>query len=154
MNWQWCHFKDLTKEDLYAILRLRQAVFVVEQNCVYNDCDNDDLNCWHLMGWKKDSLQRDLAAYSRVLLPGTKYPEVSFGRIVVSQTVRGQGMGAELTKVTLKKIEETFGRVPVRISAQAYLEKFYSSFGFLPVGEKYLEDGIPHIEMILNWVQS
>ena len=145
IDWCWKHFSHLSSHDLYEVLRLRAEVFVVEQKCVYQDLDGLDLEGWHLLGWTIED--RKLAAYLRVTTPGSRYAEYSLGRVVTSPSSRRQGLGKEMTQVVLSRIEEEFGNVPMRISAQAYLEKFYSDFGFSRVSEPYQEDGIPHVEM-------
>jgi ElaA protein len=145
MHWEWLPFGQLDAERLYRILQARSAVFVVEQDCVYQDVDGLDPQAWHLMAWGADD---QLAAYLRVLMPGAKYPEYSIGRVLSSTAYRGSGMGRELVLRALARIEETFGHVPIRISAQAYLLGFYRSFGFVPVSEEYLEDGIAHVDML------
>jgi len=145
MHWEWLPFGQLDAERLYRILQARSAVFVVEQNCVYQDMDGLDPQAWHLMAWSHDE---QLAVYLRVLLPGAKYPEYSIGRVLSAATHRGSGMGRELMLRALARIEETFGHVPIRIAAQAYLLAFYRGFGFVPVGAEYLEDGIAHVDML------
>lgn len=144
MQWRWKKFQELNIEELYEIIRLRERVFVVEQNCVYLDADGLDLSAWHLMGFD----QNQLVTYLRVLPPGIKFQEVSFGRVVTAPEARKKGYGKELSKQAIQKIEQTWGPVHIRISAQAYLENFYGGFGFKREGSGYLEDGIPHIEML------
>ena len=144
-NWTCKPFADLTNDELYSILRLRSEVFVVEQNCVFQDMDNKDQRCHHLMGWR-DGL---LAGYSRVLSPGISYVESSIGRIVTSPAARRFGVGRELVRKSIDTLYILYGKQPVRIGAQCYLTKFYESFGFVQKGETYLEDGIKHIEMLL-----
>ncbi|UZD23958.1 GNAT family N-acetyltransferase [Algoriphagus halophytocola] len=136
-------FAKLTNLELYAIIKLRNEVFVVEQNCVYQDADGKDLQAFHVM------ISRDgqLLAYARVLPPGISYPEVSIGRVLSSQAVRATGLGLTLMTETLKFIQSEFGNCSIRISAQTYLDRYYRSFGFEPEGNTYLEDGIEHIEM-------
>ena len=140
------HFKDLTPYELYALLRLRNEVFVVEQNCVFQDADNKDLFCFHLLLYDG----KDLVAYARLVPQGLSYEEMSIGRVVTSKLVRGKGAGRELMLLAIKYCREFFGNTPIRIGAQQYAEKFYSSLGFAQTGAAYDEDGIPHIEMILN----
>ena len=144
-NWICKTFAELTNDELYAILRLRNEVFVVEQNCVYPDLDNKDQRCHHLMGWRNDLL----AGYSRVIPPGISYVESSIGRIVTSPAARGFGVGRELVRKSIDTLYILYGKQPVRIGAQCYLTRFYESFGFVQKGETYLEDGIQHIEMLL-----
>lgn len=144
MRWKWLHFDELGREELYAIMRLRQEVFVVEQNCPYLDADGRDIGNYHLMGMDGEVLM----AYARVLHPGVLYPEVCISRVVSAPSVRGTGMGRELMRECLSRVTAHFGDVPVRISAQSYLQAFYESFGFRCTGKEYLEDGIPHKEML------
>lgn len=146
MIWTCKHFNELTNEELYKILKLRNEVFVVEQNCPYQDCDGKDLRSFHLMGWDKDML----IAYSRLLPPGIAFRESSIGRVVTSSAVRRKGAGKELMTTSLEYIYRLFGKQPVTIGAQLYLKNFYESFGFIKTSDIYLEDGIEHIEMRLN----
>lgn len=145
MNWVLKKFEDQTPHELYAIMQLRNEVFVVEQNCAYQDADNKDLHSFHLMGWKDNKL----VAYTRLLPPGLSYPEPSIGRVVTSPSVRKEGYGRELMKTSIDNIYNLFGHQPVRIGAQLYLKNFYASLGFQQTSDVYLEDGIEHIEMIL-----
>ena len=144
MNWSLKKFEDLAPHELYAIMQLRNEVFVVEQNCVYQDADNKDRYSFHLMGWKEDKL----IAYTRLIPAGTAYAEPSIGRVVTSPSARGTGAGRELMERSIDTIYKLFGKQPIRIGAQLYLKKFYSSLGFEPTGGIYLEDGIEHIEMV------
>ena len=144
ITWLCKYFTDLSNSELYAILRLRNEVFIVEQNCPYQDLDNKDQKCYHLAGWKGD----DLLAYTRLIPPGVAYPQISIGRVVSSPSARRTGIGRELMKVSLEKCRELFGDKPIRIGAQLYLQEFYASFGFAVSSDIYLEDGIRHIEMI------
>jgi len=144
IKWQWASFDQLTTDVLYKIMKARIEVFVVEQNCPYQEADDLDKCSWHLIGWKN----REIVSYLRVIFPGKKYIEPSIGRVLTVQHVRRTGIGKELTKEAIKRVGEVYPDTPVRISAQRYLEKFYSEFGFEPVSEPYEEDGIPHIEML------
>jgi len=145
INWKLKAFNELTPYELYAILRLRGEVFVLEQNCPYLDADNKDQKCHHLMGWKDDLL----AGYTRLVPVGVSYADMpSIGRVVTSPAARGAGIGRELMKVSMDKLYELYGQKPIKIGAQLYLKKFYESLGFLQSDEGYLEDGIPHIEMV------
>ena len=144
MNWILKTFNDLSANELYAIMQLRSEVFVVEQNCVYQDADNKDKYAWHLMGWKNDKL----IAYTRLIPAGISYKEPSIGRVVTSPSVRGTGVGRELMNKSIEYCYNLFGHQPLRIGAQLYLKNFYSSLGFLATGDVYLEDGIEHIEMV------
>jgi ElaA protein len=144
MTWILKQFEDLTPNELYAILQLRNEVFIVEQNCPYQDCDNKDQIAWHLLGMKEDKL----LAYSRLLAPGISYSESSIGRVVSSPSVRKTGMGKKLMQESIHQIRNLFQTDTIRIGAQLYLKKFYEPFGFIPVGDTYLEDNIPHIHML------
>ena len=146
MNWILKSFAELTPDELYRILQLRNEVFIVEQNCPYQDLDNKDLKSWHLMGIEEDRL----IAYSRLLAPGISYSESSIGRIVSSPSVRKTGMGKKLVEESIRQINNLFKTDSIRIGAQLYLKLFYESFGFIQDGEIYLEDNIPHIIMLRN----
>jgi ElaA protein len=147
--WQWSTYSDLSKDDLYEILKVRQDVFVVEQNCVYQDVDDLDDKSWHLIAWDmNNSGGKNIVAYLRVVLPGYKYKEPSMGRVLTIQQARYTGLGKQLIKEALINIEVVFPNQPIRISSQEYLIKFYNSFGFTVVSEPYDEDGISHIEML------
>lgn len=149
IEWQWKKFDELSREDLYEIIQVRQEVFVIEQNCIYQDLDDLDKLAWHLIAWNANqSNSREIVAYLRVVFPGYKYQEPSIGRILTVKKVRGTGLGKELLRIALLKIEAEYPNVSVRISAQAHLNKFYSQFGFEKVSEPYDEDGIVHIEML------
>ncbi len=146
MIWTFKHFKELTTSELYDILTLRNKVFVVEQNCVYNDTDGKDKESWHLSG----HIDNMLVAYVRILPPGLSYTEASIGRVVTDPAYRSHGHGIELMKMAIEKTLSHFNVKNIRISAQCYLLKFYSDLGFTAVGEEYLEDDIPHIEMLFG----
>jgi len=140
-------FQELTLDQLYAIMVLRQEVFVVEQDCPYIDADNKDQDSYHLMGWNADN---QLVAYTRLVPKGISYNNyISIGRVITSKLVRRQGVGITLMEKSVDKIRELFGtEEPIKISAQVYLLRFYTSLGFDKIGEEYLEDGIPHTAMI------
>lgn len=146
MNIQWSlkKFDELSSLELYKILQLRNEVFVVEQNCPYQDADNKDLKAHHFMGWENDKL----VAYTRILPPGVSYTEASIGRVVSSPSARGNGIGLELMTKSIEQVYHLFGEVPIKIGAQLYLQKFYTSLGFQQTSAVYLEDGIEHIEMV------
>ncbi len=144
LSWVLKKFDDLSLHELYAILQLRNEVFAIEQNCVYPDLDNKDQAAYHLMGWNNDKL----IAYTRIIPPDAVHQEPSIGRVVTSPSVRGQGIGRQLMENSIEHIYNIYGKTPVKISAQLYLEKFYTNLGFLPAGEVYLEDGIEHIKMV------
>jgi ElaA protein len=144
MRWVCKRFSELTPDELYSILQLRIEVFVVEQNCAFQDADDKDRPAWHCMGWDAGHL----VAYSRLLPAGVSFAEASIGRIVTSPAIRGSGAGKELMQESIARLREFYGDVPIRIGAQRYLKRFYESFGFAQSGEIYLEDGIEHIEMV------
>ena len=144
MKWILKKFDELTPYELYSIMQLRNEVFVVEQNCVYQDADNKDPASYHFMGWQNDKL----LAYTRILPPGTAYLQPSIGRVVTSPAARGGGIGKQLMEQSMMQIKNLFGTVPVKIGAQLYLQKFYTQLGFQKTSDIYLEDGIEHIEMI------
>jgi ElaA protein len=144
MIWTLKQFDELTAKELYLILQLRNEVFIVEQNCPYQDLDNKDLYAFHLMGMKEDKL----LAYSRLLAPGISYSESSIGRVVSSPAARKSGMGKKLMKESIVQIKNLFQTDTIRIGAQLYLKNFYDSFGFIQEGDIYLEDNIPHIIML------
>lgn len=145
INWIYKKFDDLSPHELYSILQLRNEVFVVEQNCVFQDADNKDQPSYHFMGWMNDKL----VAYTRIVPPGIIYEQPSIGRVITSPAVRKTGIGKELMKKSVDITKEIFGNVRIVIGAQLYLKKFYESLGFQKNSKEYLEDGIRHIEMIL-----
>lgn len=145
MTWTLRPYAQLSRDELYAALTLRQRVFVVEQRCPYLDNDGHDHEALHL--WHTDP-HGAVDAYLRVFAPGVKYAESSLGRVVTAPEVRRTGLGRVLVARGLDAVVEHFGRVAVRISAQAYLERFYGEFGFVREGENYLEDDIPHCAMV------
>lgn len=138
-------WETLSRDRWYAVAQLRCEVFVVEQNCPYQDFDGKDLKSHHL--WAEAADGR-VHACLRIVAPGVSYDEVSIGRVATSAAVRGSGVGKELMQRGMDAVVALYGLVPVRISAQQYLTRFYTSFGFQTVGEPYLEDDIPHIEML------
>lgn len=146
LNWIYKSFDELTTSELYAILQLRSEVFVVEQNCVYLDVDGKDKKSFHLMAWQGD----ELVAYTRLVPPGVSFSEASIGRVITSPKFRGLGIGITLLEKSIAHILETYNTNKIRIGAQLYLKKFYEGFGFVAEGEEFLEDGIPHIEMVLE----
>lgn len=145
IEWICKPFDALLPKELYAILQLRIEVFVVEQNCVFQDADDKDQPSWHLMGWSNNQL----VAYTRLVPAGISYPEASIGRVVTFPKMRKSGLGKKLMQKSLEMIYTLWSIQPVRISAQVYLKKFYESFGFQQCSEIYLEDNIEHIGMIL-----
>ena len=139
-------FNQLSLEQLYDIMALRQEVFVVEQNCCYLDADGKDHLSMHMMGYADNG---KLAAYARILPKGISYEQyTAIGRVITSSDFRGQGLGKALMENCLNEMETLFYQEPIKISAQTYLIRFYESFGFKTTGDTYLEDDLPHIAMI------
>ena len=143
MNFITKNFKELTTKELYNILQLRSEVFVVEQDCVYQDVDYKDQKALHIFGFKNDKI----VAYTRIFKPGDYFENASIGRVVVAEIERKFGFGHEIMKASITAIKTHFKVDKITISAQKYLKKFYESHRFIQVGEEYLEDGIPHIRM-------
>jgi ElaA protein len=139
-------FSALNIQELYALLRLRSEIFVLEQQCIYLDLDGKDTEALHVLGWKGS----ELCGYCRVFRPGDYFEEASIGRVAVSSEFRGNGYGARLMEFTIQAIQKEIGDCPIAISAQAYLQRFYEELGFKPEGELYKEDGIPHIRMVFT----
>tara|TARA_B100001113_G_scaffold134201_1_gene110084 strand:- start:72 stop:530 length:459 start_codon:yes stop_codon:yes gene_type:complete len=139
----WKNFDELTSHELYAVLHLRQEVFVVEQHCPYLDADNSDQNAFHLLCYEENVL----IAYLRAFKPGVKYEGSSLGRIVTKIDSRGHGIGKEITKEGVKFLKKEYPNFEIVISAQHRLKHFYIDLGFTPRGEIYLEDDIDHIQM-------
>ena len=144
--WVLTHFNDLLPQQLYAALQLRNEVFVVEQNCVFQDADDKDQQAYHLLCYDNNKL----VAYTRLVPPGYIYTEASIGRVITSPSVRGTGAGKELMQHSIQYVYRLFGNGPIKIGAQLYLKKFYEGFGFQQASDTYLEDGIPHIYMLKN----
>ncbi|WP_373515041.1 GNAT family N-acetyltransferase [Persicitalea sp.] len=148
VNWILKKFPDLTLDELYALLRLRNEVFIVEQDCPFPDLDGKDQACHHLLGFSK--ADGSLVAYTRIVPPGVVYDFASIGRVATSLGVRRYGAGRELMRRSIEAVEKLYGAVPIQIGAQLYLRKFYESFEFRQLGDVYLEDGIEHIKMLRN----
>lgn len=136
-------FHELTAEELYALLKLRAEVFVMEQQCLYMDMDDKDRQCLHVMGYDG----KQLAAYSRLVPASVSYPEPSIGRVVTSTAFRKSGYGKLLMQYSVTEAKKQFNTSVIVISAQHYLEKFYMELGFVSESDVYLEDDIPHIKM-------
>jgi ElaA protein len=145
IEWICKHHSDLGKEQLYALLKLRSDVFVVEQKCAYPDLDGQDLegDTYHLMGWEDDQLM----AYLRLLDPESQGGDVVIGRVITAPAGRGKGLGHAMMEQALKQAGKHWPQVPIYLSAQAHLQGYYGRYGFVVAGEEYLEDGIPHIGM-------
>ena len=137
-------FNELSASELYQLLQLRSEVFVVEQNCVYQDIDGKDEKALHLLG----EIDHKVVAYSRIFKANDYFENASIGRVAIAEKYRAQKWGHQLMQEAISGIENNFGIQSITISAQLYLKKFYQSHGFVQIGETYLEDGIPHIEML------
>ncbi|RDV25428.1 GNAT family N-acetyltransferase [Alteromonas aestuariivivens] len=148
ISWQLLQFSELSTEQLYTIMQLRVNVFVVEQNCPYPELDDKDskTGVYHLLGYQNN----ELVAYARLLAPGISYPSVSIGRVATRQSSRGTGLGHELIRQALHHCDSIWPGQSIEIGAQAYLEDFYAQYGFVRRSENYLEDGIPHLDMLLG----
>ena len=146
LNFKTKSFADFSIDELYEVLQLRSEVFVVEQDCVYQDIDYKDQKSLHVLAYKNEKL----VAYTRIFNAGDYFSEASIGRVVVAKSERKYGYGHDLMKESIKAVATEFKTDIIHISAQTYLEKFYNSHGFTQEGEGYLEDGIPHIKMTLN----
>jgi ElaA protein len=147
INWSLKEFSALTVHELYAIIQLRNEVFVIEQHCVFQDADGKDPHAWHLMGFNENN---QLAAYTRLLPAGASFAEASIGRVVSAGFARNSGIGKKLMNESIDRLYNLFGKQPIKIGAQLYLKRFYESFGFQQSSDVYLEDGIEHVEMLLS----
>ncbi|MDQ0339685.1 ElaA protein [Caldalkalibacillus uzonensis] len=146
MSWTLKRFEELSTYELYRILQERVKIFVVEQECPYPEIDGHDLKAYHL--YKEDN--EEIAAYLRILPPHTVYPEASIGRVIVKKEHRGKGYAKEMLVQAINFIHRELGESTIKIQAQHYLEQFYGSFGFKTISDVYLEDGIPHVDMLLK----
>lgn len=144
VTWRCLRFDDLGANDLYALLRLRAEVFVVEQRCAYLDPDGADPACWHLLGEREGAL----LAYARLVPAGLKFTEASIGRVVTDPATRGSGLGHALMREAIERVHALWAPQPIRIGAQAHLQAFYGQHGFAVDGPLYDEDGIDHVEML------
>lgn len=148
VSWQWASFDQLSNHDVYAMMAARLHVFVLEQQCLWNDFDGLDEAAHHLLGWRTVGGKRQLIAYLRVLAPGAKYSEASIGRVLTTSAGRGGGVGRQLVAEGLAQLARLYPGVPVKIGAQQYLEGFYGGFGFKTISAPYDEDGIQHVDML------
>jgi ElaA protein len=148
LHWQFARFDDLPIRDWYAVSAARIDVFVMEQNCPFQDNDGADFASWHLLGWDDADGKRELAAYCRIVDPGIKFDEPSIGRVVTPRAFRSRGLGRVLMAEAVQRHQSLYPGQPNRIGAQQRLERFYEDFGFRTVSAMYLEDGIPHVEML------
>lgn len=147
LDWQIKHFSEITTSEFHDLVVLRMKAFVVEQNCSYLDLDGKDKKCYHLIC--RDGLGH-VVATARLIPPGLSYKEVSIGRVVIDDKIRGMGKGHELMEKCMAFSKDEFGSVPIRISAQKHLETYYEKHGFKSTGKEYLEDDIPHVEMLFT----
>ncbi|MFW5873689.1 MAG: GNAT family N-acetyltransferase [Bacillota bacterium] len=147
MNWSIKPFAELGKEELYEILKLRVDVFVVEQECPYPELDGKDKKAYHLIGTENE----EIIAYSRLFLPGDYFEEAAIGRVIVKEEYRDKDIGTEMLKRSIEFLIEEKGAKDIKLSAQNHLKSFYGKQGFEPVSEVYLEDGIPHIDMLRSY---
>lgn len=149
LQWRCLPFSAMSADTLYRLLRLRSEVFVVEQACVFLDLDGLDQQCLHVLG---EVVQADgtvhLHASTRLVPPGAAFDEASIGRVVTAPSARGGGIGHALMAESLRLLEQLWGPQPIRIGAQAHLEAFYNRHGFVSDNKPYVEDGIPHLEML------
>lgn len=145
-TWKFCSWHDLPKEDLHDILALRVNIFVVEQDCPYPEIDGKDRQSWHLYAIENERI----ASYLRIVEAGVAYQEIAIGRVVVDEDYRGTGLGHKLMEEAMIRIKDQWGDQPIRLGAQDHLRSYYAAHGFEAQGEVYLEDGIPHIEMLYS----
>lgn len=146
IEWICKPFRDLTLVELYAIMQLRIEVFIVEQNCIFQDADDKDQQSYHMMAW----INQKLIGYTRLIPPGVSYTEASIGRVATFPKMRKAGIGRKIMEKSIDMIYSLWNKQPVRIGAQLYLKKFYESFGFQQSSDIYIEDNIEHIQMILQ----
>jgi len=144
--WRFAHFDQLTPRQVHDLYRLRVEVFVLEQNCPFQDVDGADPSCWHLLGARSEGA--DLLAYCRLVPAGVKFAEPSIGRVITALSERRTGLGKVLMREAVARAEALWPGQAIRIGAQAHLERFYNEFGFEKASEPYMEDGIAHIEMV------
>lgn len=148
VTWQCSPFAELTAGELYAVMEVRQRVFVVEQKCAYLDADGADHLALHLLGWRNTPEGLVLSAYARLFPPGAKYTEASIGRVLTHPVARGSGLGRALMVEAIQRVADAEWGTAIRLGAQMYLEAFYEEFGFYRVSEPYIEDDIWHVEML------
>lgn len=146
IHWEVKHYNNLSLDEFHDLIQLRIEVFVIEQDCPYQDVDGKDKVSFHLIGRVNDKI----VATSRILPPGISYEEVAIGRVVIGESARGKGYAHDMMQQSKDFIVQEFGNVPIRLSAQKYLESYYGAHGFKSTGKEYLEDGIPHVEMLFQ----
>ncbi len=147
ITWKWHHFNDLSGAEMHEIMAIRQQIFIIEQECIYLDADSYDKESFHLTGRGADG---EIVAYARVNFPQSRFSEPSIGRVLTTPEKRGTGLAREAVLMAIQKCREEFAPKAIRISAQHYLQNFYLEFGFTVVGRPYDEDGIVHIDMLLE----
>ena len=152
LHWQWSSFSELSPHEVYAILALRQDIFVLEQQSLYRDIDGHDVQSAHLLGWQHNGAERVLVAYLRCVPPGILYPQASLGRVMCARSARGMGLGRQVFSAGVLYADQHYPGQGLRISAQQYLESFYASFGFTTTSSPYQEDGIWHVDMLRDAV--
>ena len=151
LRWTNKAFDELSTRELFELMKLRQSVFIVEQECAYPDVDDTDLVSMHLAGYDKD---QELVAYARLIKPKVSYPEASIGRVVVSDKARGKKLGEQLMEQALVEMQRLFPNQAIKIGAQQHLESFYNRLGFKTISDMYMEDGIAHIHMLRDITDS
>ena len=145
-DWRFARFDELSPREVHDIFRARVAVFILEQQCLFQDIDGLDPQCWHLL--MRSPPGGEIAAYCRLVPPGVKFAEPSIGRVVTTTSGRGRGLGRALVREAIGRASALWPDRDIRIGAQRHLERFYGEFGFVRVSEPYDEDGIPHIDML------
>ncbi len=150
LTWHCKTFQKLNTDQLYAIVKARQDVFIIEQQCIYPDLDQLDQHCLHLFAEIDDDLEGAIAAYLRIIPPALLHPQASFGRVLTTPDMRGQGLGRQLLTKAIEKVAEFHSQQAIKISSQIYLQDFYQSFGFENISGVYDDDGIDHIDMLLT----
>jgi ElaA protein len=150
VNWFCKKYDELSLNEFHDIVAARIDVFVIEQDCPYQDLDGKDKEALHVFALNE---QQKLLAYTRVLPQNISYKEVSIGRVITTEIARGKGLGHELMKKSMEQVIANFGAVDVRLSAQEHLQHYYGAHGFKKVSEMYLEDGIPHVEMLYKSIK-
>lgn len=147
IEWKWCSMEEMTPSFLYQLMAFREAIFVVEQKCPYQELDGRDESAWHLLGMRS----RFPVACLRVLIPQRSSGSFRIGRVAVEESWRGKGLAREMILMAIERVSRERGRAGIVLDAQTYLADFYASLGFVNTGDEFLEDGIPHVPMRLEW---
>ncbi|MCJ8339646.1 MAG: GNAT family N-acetyltransferase [Pseudomonadales bacterium] len=153
LTWYCKSYQQLSADQLFAIFKARQQVFIVEQNCPYPDIDQLDKQCLHLFACNDSTAantEPEILAYLRIIPPGAQYPQASFGRVLTTESARGTGVGKTLVAKALQQLQRVYPSADIKISAQSYLQDFYARFGFETISDIYLEDDIEHLDMLLK----